>query len=49
MHEVEYFRAARLRIATDPITEVFADGEFICTTPVEVGVRRTALRVIVAS
>ncbi len=49
MREVEYFRTARLRIATDPVTEVFADGEFICTTPVEIGVRREALRVIVAS
>jgi diacylglycerol kinase family enzyme len=49
MHEVEYFRTARLRIATDPVTEVFADGEFICTTPVEIGVRREALHVIVAS
>jgi len=47
MKEVEYFQAARLRIATDPVTEVFADGEYICTTPVEIGVRRNALRVIV--
>jgi diacylglycerol kinase family enzyme len=47
MKEVEYFQAARLRIATDPVTEVFADGEPICTTPVELGVRRNALRVIV--
>ncbi len=46
MNEVEYFRAARLRIATDPVSEVFADGEPICTTPVELGVRRDALRVI---
>ena len=47
MKEVEYFQAVRLRIATDPVTEVFADGEPICTTPVELGVRRNALRVIV--
>jgi diacylglycerol kinase (ATP) len=47
MKEVEYFQAARLRIATDPVTEVFADGEPICTTPVELGVLRNALRVIV--
>jgi diacylglycerol kinase family enzyme len=49
MKEVEYSRATRLRIVTHPITEVFADGEYICTTPVEFGVRRNALRVIVAS
>ena len=47
MKEVEYFPAERLRIVTDPVTEVFADGEPICTTPVELGVRRNALRVIV--
>ena len=49
MKEVEYFQAARLRIETDPVSEVFADGEYICRTPVEIGVRRKALRVIVAS
>jgi diacylglycerol kinase family enzyme len=47
MKEVEYFKAERLRIATDPVTEVFADGEFICNTPVELGVRRNALRIII--
>ena len=47
MKEVEYFQAERVRIATDRPMEVFADGEYICQTPVEVGVRRNALRVIV--
>jgi diacylglycerol kinase family enzyme len=47
MKEVEYFQAERLRIVTDPVSEVFADGEPICATPVELGVRRNALRVIV--
>lgn len=46
MKEVEYFRAQRVRIQTDPVTEVFADGEYICQSPVEVGVRRNALLVI---
>jgi diacylglycerol kinase family enzyme len=27
--------------------ELFADGEYICPTPVELGVQRNALRVIV--
>ncbi len=47
MKEVEYFRASRVRIRTDPATEIFADGEPICTSPVELGVRRHALRLIV--
>ncbi len=49
MKEVQYLRTNRLRIVTDPISEVFADGEYICPTPVELGVRREALRVIVPS
>jgi len=47
LQEVEYFQAERVRLATDPVSEVFADGEYICTTPVELAVRRQALRVIV--
>jgi diacylglycerol kinase family enzyme len=47
LKEVEYFRASRLRLHTDPVTEVFSDGEYICRTPVEIGLRREALRVIV--
>ena len=46
MKEVEYFRAAQIRIRTEPRTEIFADGEPICTTPVQLGVRRRGLRVI---
>ena len=46
LEEVEYFRAARVRIRTEPATEIFADGEYICQTPVELGVRRNALRII---
>jgi diacylglycerol kinase family enzyme len=47
MKEVEYFQAPRLRIVADPVMEVFADGEYICTTPVELGVQRAALKVII--
>lgn len=47
MKEVEYFQAARLRILSEPLVEVFADGEYICKTPVEIGVQRDAMRVIV--
>ena len=47
MKEVEYWKATRVRIQTDPVMELFADGEYICPTPVELSVRRDALRVIV--
>lgn len=46
MKEVEYFQTPRLRIAADPTMEVFADGEYVCTTPVEFGIQHDALRVI---
>jgi len=43
---VEYFKAARLRLETDAPLDVYADGEFVCRTPVEVSVVPNALRVI---
>jgi diacylglycerol kinase family enzyme len=47
MKEVEYFQASRMRISTDRPMEVFADGEYICQTPVEISAQREALRLIV--
>jgi diacylglycerol kinase (ATP) len=44
---VEYFQSARLRLETEAPLDVYADGEYVCRTPVEVGVERGALRVIV--
>jgi len=45
--EVKYFQAERLRIVTNPLSDVYADGEYICSTPVEIKLERAALRVIV--
>ena len=45
--EVRYFQADRLRIETEKPSEVYADGEYVCSTPVEVTVERAALKVIV--
>jgi diacylglycerol kinase (ATP) len=47
LREVEYFQAARLRIETEKPFDVYADGEYVCQTPVEVAVARAALQVIV--
>jgi len=47
LREVEYFKARRLRLETDVPLDVYADGEFVCRTPVEVSVVPKALRVIV--
>ena len=44
--EVEYEKAERVRVdSTSPI-EIYADGEYVCMTPVEIGVERNALTVI---
>ncbi len=45
--EVGYFQASRVRVETEHPLDVYADGEFVCGTPVEVGVVRGSLRVVV--
>lgn len=47
MKEVEYWKATRVRIQTDPVMELFADGEYVCPVPVELGVQQKALHAIV--
>jgi len=48
IREVEYFPGARVRVETDRPLDVYADGEYVCRTPVEVGIRSKAFGVIVA-
>ena len=47
LKQVEYFQAELVRIETERGLELYADGDFACKTPVEIGVIRRALRVIV--
>jgi diacylglycerol kinase (ATP) len=47
MEEVQYSRTTRLRIETETPLDVYADGEYVCQTPIEVSVAAQALRVIV--
>jgi len=44
--EVEYFHAERVRVETKSPLAVYADGEYVCETPVEVGVQSSALKVV---
>jgi len=44
--EVEYFQSGRVRVETEHPLDVYADGEFVCRTPVDVGVERAALKVV---
>ena len=46
MKEVDYFQAARLRLETESPLDIYADGEYVCRTPAEVGVQRRALKVL---
>jgi len=46
IREVEYFQAPRLRLESEHPLDVYADGEFVCRTPVEAGVERDALKVL---
>jgi len=45
--QVDYFQAERLRLETAEPQDVYADGEYVCRTPIEVSVAQRALRVIV--
>ena len=49
IREVDYFPAERVRVQTDHPRDVYADGEYVGQTPVEVGVAKNALRVIIPS
>ena len=47
IREVEYFHAARLRVETETPLEMYADGEYVCRTPVEITAERGILRAVV--
>jgi diacylglycerol kinase (ATP) len=44
--EVQYSQAACVRVETEHPLDVYADGEFVCHTPVEIGIQRAALRIV---
>ncbi|MFZ0771638.1 MAG: diacylglycerol kinase family protein [Candidatus Sulfotelmatobacter sp.] len=47
IREVHYFQAARLRVETEAPLDIYADGEYVCRTPVEISAEPASLRVIV--
>ena len=46
VREVDYFQSSRLRVETENPMDVYADGEYVCRTPIEVSVQRAALEVV---
>jgi diacylglycerol kinase (ATP) len=46
IREVQYFRITRARVETEHPRDVYADGEFVCRTPVEISIHRQAFKVL---
>jgi len=44
--KVEYSKAERVMVETEPPLEIYADGEFVCETPAAISVAKGALRVL---
>jgi diacylglycerol kinase (ATP) len=47
LKEVEYFQARRVRIESNPVLDLYADGELVCRTPVDISLQPKSLPVIV--
>jgi diacylglycerol kinase family enzyme len=47
--QVDYFQTPRARIETEHPLDVYADGEYVCRTPIEISIQRAALKVIAAA
>jgi diacylglycerol kinase (ATP) len=43
---VDYFQTPRLRVETEIPLDLYADGEYVCQTPAEIGIQRAALKVL---
>ncbi|MGB8582703.1 MAG: diacylglycerol kinase family protein [Candidatus Sulfotelmatobacter sp.] len=46
VREVDYFHKPRLRVETETPLAIYADGEYVCRTPVEIGIQPAALKVL---
>jgi diacylglycerol kinase (ATP) len=46
IEEVEYSQTERVRVETEQPLGIYADGEYVCQTPVEIGVQRNVLKVL---
>jgi diacylglycerol kinase (ATP) len=47
IREVEYFQSSKVKVETEHPLDVYADGEYVCRTPVELSVHPAALKVVV--
>jgi len=47
IRQVSYSQTARVAVQTEPSTDIYADGEYVCQTPAEVSIAPRALSVII--
>jgi diacylglycerol kinase (ATP) len=43
---VEYFQEEHMKVETESPLDVYADGEFVCRTPIEMSVHQAALKIV---
>jgi len=46
IREVEYFQSECTRVEVEAPLDIYADGEYVCPTPVEITVQRGLLKVL---
>lgn len=46
IREVSYFQARRARIETEHPLDMYADGEYVCRTPVEIAIEAKAFKIV---
>ncbi len=46
IREISYFQTRCACVETEKPLDVYADGEFVCRTPVEIGAQPAALKVL---
>jgi diacylglycerol kinase family enzyme len=47
IREIDYFQTTRAQVETERPFDIYADGEYVCQTPAEIGVQPAALPVII--
>jgi diacylglycerol kinase (ATP) len=47
IRQVDYFHSPRVRVETEHPLDVYADGEYICQTPVEIAIHPAALKIVI--
>jgi diacylglycerol kinase (ATP) len=49
VREVRYSQVSRVRVETEHPVDVYADGEFVCRTPIEIKIEQAALKIVMVT